>query len=160
MKLLEEIQQDINKIHEQGVHVGGLSDTYHTFDELYQHRAVLTAALFRQLPFTWKAKVHDDGTMFDDMFIVGVTTPDGSATYHYDLPLWDMFKIPELPHAPEFDGHTPEEALKRIEKWFTKGVLVYSEEDLEHLNDPLEKVLNCFDTQEERDIYIRTWIKE
>jgi hypothetical protein len=82
MKSLIEIQEDINEYKKTGASVGELSDTYHSFNDLYKHRCILTAALFRQLPFTWKSKIHDDGTMFDDMFIVGVTTPDGSATYH------------------------------------------------------------------------------
>lgn len=53
--------------------------------------------------------------MYDNMFIIGITTPDGNATYHYDIdPYWDMFRCKELDKAPEFDGHTPEVALERI----------------------------------------------
>ena len=53
--------------------------------------------------------------MFDGMFIVGIETPDGQATYHYDLdPYWDMFDCRELERAPEWDGHTPADAIERI----------------------------------------------
>jgi hypothetical protein len=92
------------------------SDGYHTFKELYHHRAVLFAALIAQMPDkAWKSKQHSDGTMFDGMFIVGIETPDGQATYHYDIDLyWGLFRCRELDHAPEWDGHTPAQAIERI----------------------------------------------
>jgi len=94
------------------------SDGYHTFKELYHHRAVLFAALIAQMPEkAWKSKQHSDGTMFDGMFIVGIETPDGQATYHYDIdPYWGLFRCRELDHAPEWDGHTPAQAIERIEQ--------------------------------------------
>jgi hypothetical protein len=53
--------------------------------------------------------------MFDGMFIVGIGTPNGQATYHYDInPYWDMFKVKELEKAPKWDGHTPTDAINRI----------------------------------------------
>ena len=55
--------------------------------------------------------------MYDGMFIVGIETPDGQATYHYDIePYWDMFECKELEYAPEWDGHTPAQAIARIGK--------------------------------------------
>ena len=49
------------------------------------------------------------------MFIVGIETPEGQVTYHYDIdPYWDLFRVKELEHAPEWDGHTPEQAIERI----------------------------------------------
>jgi hypothetical protein len=53
--------------------------------------------------------------MYDGMFIVGIDTPKGQATYHYDIdPYWDMFDVKELDKAPEWDGHTPDQAIERI----------------------------------------------
>ena len=53
--------------------------------------------------------------MYDGMFIVGIDTPEGQATYHYDVdPYWSMFKCRELDRAPEWDGHTPDDAIARI----------------------------------------------
>lgn len=97
---------------------GEVSDAYHTFNELYHHRAILFSVICNDRPeMAWKSKLHADGTMFDGMFIVGIETPDGPATYHYDIdPYWDMFKVKELEHAPEWDGHTPAQAIERIEK--------------------------------------------
>lgn len=98
--------------------IGDVSDGYHTFNELYHHRAVLFAALCNLYPdYAWKSKQHDDPNfpMYDGMFICGINAPDGQATYHYDIdPYWDMFDVPELPRAPKFDGHTPAMAIERI----------------------------------------------
>lgn len=98
--------------------MGDLSDGYHTFNELYHHRAILFMVVckcFKQL--AWKSKLHSDGTMFENMFIVGINTPDGQATYHYDIdPYWGLFDVKELDIAPEFDGHTPNDAINRISK--------------------------------------------
>lgn len=95
---------------------GTLSDGYHTFNELYHHRAVLFSVICNANPLmAWKSKKHHDGTMYDGMFIVGIETPDGQATYHYDMiPYWDMFNVKELFYAPEWDGHTPQDAIWRI----------------------------------------------
>ncbi|MDD3029853.1 MAG: hypothetical protein PHS57_06210 [Alphaproteobacteria bacterium] len=95
---------------------GETSDGYHTFNELYLHRAVLFSVICNHRPdLAWKSKLHHDGTMYEDMFIVGIQTPGGQATYHYDIePYWDMFKVKELPQAPEWDGHTPGDAIARI----------------------------------------------
>ena len=96
--------------------IGDLSDGYHTFNELYHHRAVLFSVICNShKDLAWKSKLHDTGDMYDGMFIVGIETPEGQATYHYDIdPYWDMFDVKELPNAPEWDGHSPEEAIRRI----------------------------------------------
>ena len=46
----------------------------------------------------------------------------GLATYHYDIdPYWDLFDIEELERAPEWDGHTPTDAINRITSLVTNG---------------------------------------
>lgn len=97
---------------------GDTSDGYHTFNELYHHRAVLFSVIVKAFPDqAWKSRKHHDGSMYDGMFIVGIETPNGQASYHYDInPYWDMFQCKELEYAPEWDGHTPAQAIARIEK--------------------------------------------
>ena len=97
---------------------GETSDGYHTFNELYHHRAVLFSVIVANYKErAWKSVRHHDGTMYDGMFIVGIDTPDGQATYHYDInPYWDMFDCKVLEFAPEWDGHTPAQAIERIGK--------------------------------------------
>lgn len=112
---LDEVSELIELIRPVPV-TGSTSDGYHTFDELYHHRAVLFSvivAMFRGR--SWKSLHHHDGTMYDGMFIVGIDTPAGPATYHYDVePYWDMFPCEVLERAPEWDGHTPDDAIERI----------------------------------------------
>lgn len=95
---------------------GETSDGYHTFNELYHHRAILFSVIVRDhQELAWKSKLHHDGTMYDGMFIVGIDTPNGQATYHYDIdPYWEMFECKELDRAPEWDGHTSDDAIARI----------------------------------------------
>ena len=112
---LDEVSELVELIRPVPV-TGATSDGYHTFDELYHHRAVLFSvivATFRGR--SWKSLHHHDGTMYDGMFIVGIDTPAGPATYHYDVePYWDMFPCEVLDRAPEWDGHTPSDAIERI----------------------------------------------
>lgn len=103
---------------------GDTTDGFHTFNELYHHRAVLFSFIVTCFPgASWKSMRHHDGTMYDGMFIVGIDTPAGPATYHYDVdPYWDMFPCRVLDRAPEWDGHTPAQAIERINS--LKRVLV------------------------------------
>lgn len=97
---------------------GNTSDGHHTFNELYHHRAVLFSVIVENFADrAWKSKLHADGTMYEGMFIVGIETPDGQATYHYDVvPYWNLFRCKEVDRAPEWDGHTPDQAIERIGK--------------------------------------------
>ena len=87
---------------------GKISDGYHTFDELYYHRMVLFSVICNQnKERAWKSLFHADGSMYEDYFIVGITTPKGDFTYHYHKDHWDRFNVKELSMAPEWDGHKP-----------------------------------------------------
>ena len=112
---LDEVSELVDLIRPVPV-TGATSDGYHTFDELYHHRAVLLSVIVATFPRrSWKSLHHHDGTMYDGMFIVGIDTPAGPATYHYDVePYWDMFPCEVLDRAPEWDGHTPDDAIERI----------------------------------------------
>lgn len=98
---------------------GETSDGYHTFNELYEHRFILANALFNSdKERCLKSKKHSDGTMFDNYFIVGINTAQGWATYHYHISKWDDFKCAEIELFPEWDGHTSQDAINRIDKHF------------------------------------------
>lgn len=119
---------------------GAVSDGDHTFSELYHHRAILTAAAFNAHPeMAWKSKQHHDGTMYDGYFICGVNTVCGQATYHYALEYWDLFKVPELDRAPEWDGHTPAVAAARLAMAFCGAPIAQREEDTT-FGDPTEDI--------------------
>ena len=90
-----------------------VSDGYHTFEELYNHRMILFSIICNSYPYrAWKSKLHHDGTIYDNYFIVGINTPEGYFTYHYHLNHWDKFRVRELPNAPEWDGHTSDDIVR------------------------------------------------
>lgn len=101
---------------------GKISDGYHTFGELYDHRRALTAVLAASAATggdSWRSKEHhpDADPMFPGYFIVGIELPTGTITYHYKLTHWDDFAaVPELEHAPKWDGAGPPETVDRLLK--------------------------------------------
>lgn len=98
-----------------------VSDGFHTVSELYNHRCHLFVALMRSNPtISWRAKLHHDGTSFGDWFIAGMDLPTGAITYHLPLWMWDMLDgraIKTMDRAPEWDGHTPDDVVKRLAEW-------------------------------------------
>ena len=94
---------------------GDTSDGYHTFNELYYHRMMLFAVICNSNKLlAWKSWKHDDGTMFDDYFVVGILTKEGHYTYHYHKDHWDLFEVKELEFAPKWDGHKPEDITRLL----------------------------------------------
>ncbi len=97
--------------------LGELSDGYHTFNGLYAQRRVLFAALCKTFTdSSWKSWRHADGELCfgGDWFIVGIDTPEGSYTYHYQNDYWNMFECPELELGKEWDGHTEEDVTRLL----------------------------------------------
>lgn len=104
-----------------------ISDGYHTFGELYEHRITLYIALCKWVRSfmyregngdVWRSKLHSDGSSFDGWFILGINKEKGEQiTYHLPLEKWNETGFAEtLEKAPEFDGHTSEDVLERIKK--------------------------------------------
>jgi hypothetical protein len=100
-----------------------ISDGYHTFGELYEHRAVLFIALMKLNPqLSWYAARHEDDSMFPSFFIAGMQLPVGQVSYHLRIdPWWQLLQngghIPCRINAPKWDGHTPQMSLDRIVEW-------------------------------------------
>jgi len=93
-----------------------LSDGYHTFDELYEHRCLLFIALANASPMMhpWKSKAHDDGFGYEGWFIAGMTLPTGPITYHLPDRYWDLLRVPTLSKSPKWDGHTSQDVIERL----------------------------------------------
>lgn len=112
---------------------GETSDGHHTFNQLYSFRMLYNAAFFNEL---WKSPAyhtskgvevckswrHSDGELpfgKDNYFVVVAQLPAGQISNHYKGQYWDLFKIPEVAKAPEWDGHTPQDVEKRLTKYIT-----------------------------------------
>ena len=98
-----------------GIETNDISDQYHTFGELYHHRILLYSVICKHYKEkSWKSRKHHDGTMYKDMFIVGIDTPKGMASYHINNIYWDMFDVRELEKSPEYDRYTADDSIMRI----------------------------------------------
>jgi len=110
--------EQINKQIKEVKDTNNISDGYHTFGELYEHRITLFIKLCSLLitKEVWRSKLHSDGTMFDGWFIMGINQAKGyQITYHLPIEKWGDTEFAEtLDKAPEWDGHTPDDVLKRI----------------------------------------------
>lgn len=105
---------DKNKLH---IDVGEVSDGFHTFNSLYHQRLILFAALVKAYPdISWKTQRHEDGQKCfgGEWFLVGIDTPEGPYTYHYELKDWDLFRCKEIWQAPHFDGHTDKDVERLL----------------------------------------------
>ena len=92
-----------------------ISDGSHTFQELYYHRMILFSVICNDhKDVAWKSLQHADGTMYDHYFIVGVDTPEGQYSYHYEDKYWDIFKVKVLDKAPIWDGHKPADIFRLL----------------------------------------------
>ncbi|MBE9178686.1 hypothetical protein IQ268_08950 [Oculatella sp. LEGE 06141] len=97
---------------------GKVSDGYHTFDELYEHRCLLFLALMRSHPHqSWKSRKHHDGSVFEGWFIAGLILPSGAVTYHLPDRMWNLCRCHEVELAPEWDGHTSKDVIDRLTQW-------------------------------------------
>lgn len=115
---------------------GNASDGHHAFQELYDQRAALLMATCNSIMaychavgveygdaarFLFKSRAHHDGETVEGYFVAGIncqrleSDAEGRwATWHVEDKWWDKFAIPALERAPEWDGHTPQEALERL----------------------------------------------
>ena len=102
--------------------LGKISDGYHTFNELYQHRCVLFACLMQSHPdLSWKSKKHSDGSAWDGWFIAGMRLPSGDITYHLPADMWELLSgVDTLDLGVAWDGHTSADVVARLTE-FAKG---------------------------------------
>lgn len=102
-----------------------VSDGYHTFGELYDHRIALFIALcsmnfaleYQYQKPIWRSKIHNDGTSWDGWFILGMGENKGEQiSYHLPMSYWNNTDFADTyEKAPyEWDGHTPSDVVERL----------------------------------------------
>jgi hypothetical protein len=119
--------EDVNKLLQlqDSYYRQEVSDGYHTFGELYDHRIVLFHALAKRLaadPATpenlrpWRSETHFDGSSFFGYFHAGIGHEPGTQiSYHIGLDWWATFDFCQtLNNSPEWDGHTPKDVITRL----------------------------------------------
>ena len=97
--------------------MGEVSDGYHTFNELYEHRHELWIALCASRSRNaWRSEVDGSGKCMEGWFLLGMYRLDGrQISYHLPNRLWDRcgFAV-TLDQAPPWDGHTSNDVLIRL----------------------------------------------
>lgn len=94
-----------------------VSDGFHTFKELYYQRMMLFAVIVKQnKDNAWKSLRHEDGELCfgGGWFIVGIDTPEGSYTYHYEDNFYSLFDCIELERGKHWDGHTEKDVTRLL----------------------------------------------
>lgn len=124
--------------------IGEFSDGFHTFNSLYHQRLILFAALVNTFPtLAWKSHKHSDGEapFGGGWFIVGIDTPKGPYTYHYEDKDWDLFHCKEVATAPKWDGHTDKDVERVLSlsddesDWAAREVALASQKERESAED-------------------------
>lgn len=97
-------------------------DEYHTMEELYEYRMLYNALAFNAWAHEGKYDVvkswrHSDGELCfgGGWFVVAAVLPTGLISNHYRAEHWDLFRLNEGT-PPPYDGHTPEEAARRMRR--------------------------------------------
>ena len=115
---------------------GEISDGYHTFNELYDHRCTLFLALMKAHPtLSWMSWKHHDESTMDGWFIAGIKAPTGDVTYHLPENMWELARdTGAAVHGTGllWDGHTPADVVKRIKAWIELPV---SEKPMERVHE-------------------------
>lgn len=113
-------EEEINKLIAEGCDTNLISDGFHTFGELYEHRITLYIALCRNLAKdrVWRAQTHSDGSELEGWFVLGIDHKEGEQiTYHLPMSKWQATEFAEtLDKSPEYDGHTSKDVLARLSK--------------------------------------------
>ena len=138
---IQEINNKIKLLKSEGGSVKDISDTYHTFEELYEFRMLYNALLFNEWAKSYnpnlsglhsdlvpinkvrchynvhKSKRHYDGELCfgGSHFKVSAKLPTGEISNHYKMEYWNLFQIPETEKALfEYDGHTSFDVIDRM----------------------------------------------
>jgi hypothetical protein len=99
-----------------------ISDGYHTFAELYEHRNALFLALVSTMPECFvMSRRHSNGELCfgnDKWFIIiGELSTGDQISYHLPIDLWataQAIGVQEVEIAIEWDGHTSEQVVSRL----------------------------------------------
>lgn len=124
-------------------------DEHHTLEELYEYRMLYNAlaanAWARQGTYpvvkSWR---HSDGEecFGGGWFIVVATLPTGQVSNHYAAEHWNLFAVPAVETPPEYDGHDPAEAARRMSALLSQPTPTAEPED-EGLCDCGEPYATC-----------------
>lgn len=109
--------EEINQAISASGDAGSVSDGYHTFNELYEVRNLLFAALVNHGGFSsWKARANHDGQRWPGWFVAGIRPDPGEQiTFHLPEKMWGYLETDEVYDVnPYYDGHSSSDVVKRL----------------------------------------------
>lgn len=88
---------------------GDISDGYHTFDELYEHRCLLfiNLCLAQREKAYWRPH-------FDGWPLIGLESTVGQISYHVPEKFLSLFIDKIKQGGPVWDGHESADVIKRL----------------------------------------------
>lgn len=96
-----------------------VTDGYHSFDELYDHRCILFITLMKQMPDKafWTYKNKEEET-WDGWIICAIETKHGQISYHVPVKYIGLLKdyIQEKECNDTYDEHTSVDVLERLKR--------------------------------------------
>lgn len=113
---LEEINKAISELEDRG----DISDGYHTFEELYQHRHLLYLSLcIKYREYCYYTFTNADGSSWEDWFLLVLNHPKiKQISYHLPIELVDFCTIVNIEFrnkCDDYDGYTSNDVLDRLE---------------------------------------------
>jgi len=99
-----------------------ISDGYHTFAELYEHRHALFLALVSTMPECFvMSRFHSDGKLcfgsYEWFIVIGELPTGDQISYHLPASLWDIAAktgVQVVEKALEWNGHTSEDVVNSL----------------------------------------------
>lgn len=95
-----------------------ISDGWHTFEELYNVRHalfIIVALYFKESAF--KTLKNNDGTVYNDYFLLYVNTVEGQVSFHLPQKYWEYCSFATTTDKNDtYDGHTTIDVYLRLLK--------------------------------------------
>ena len=111
---------EINKAISELDSKDNISDGYHTFKELYEHRCLLFLALCNShKDYCYWTYRNSDGSEWDNWFLLVLNHPvAGQISYHLPTNLLKNLKtiVEYKDICDDYDGHTSDDVIKRLEE--------------------------------------------
>ena len=130
--------------------IDDVSDGFHTFRQLYYQRMMLFAVIVNQnKDRAWKSLRHEDGELCfgGGWFVVGIDTPEGSYTYHYENKYFNLFDCKILDYGKHWDGHTEKDVTRLMSLPSAQ-----TDNRLEKIADLVEGTIDHFDRDDAMDL--------
>jgi hypothetical protein len=123
---ITELNIEINKLEDKGQ----ISDGYHTFEELYDHRCLLYLALcIKYKDYCYYTYTNSDGSTWDGWFLLVLNHPDiKQISYHLPIELVDYCSLVDIKFkdkSDDYDGHSSKNVVDGLQDLIELEIINY-----------------------------------